>query len=475
MPDFNELTLSSLQPRVHQALRQWHADSPRESPLASLILFQQLLREASTNPHQATNQLILQALLVLEEGYKRDAILLRRSFLNNELDEFIANDMNIASSTFYRHKPEAERRLTEVLLKMEQSARTAHRTRLLQRLSPPSYTNLLGIEEHLAHLEAHLTSPEAPWIVALAGIGGIGKTSLADAVVRRLIERGATFDVGWVTARQLDFGWDSTLRPVTEPALTFDALVEALTIQLAGQLAGESMRSRPLNERLMLLRGQLKERPHLIVVDNLETLADVEALVSTLRDLAMPTKFLLTSREGLYSQPDIYHYAVPELSPADSIRLIRQEARQRNLSALLQASDEDLHAVVEVVGGNPLAIRLVTGQIYVYTMEVVLDNLLRARGTQIENLYTFIYRTAWDRLDELTRRVFVAMPLAPTTGATLSYLAQISTLKEDDLTQALEMLVRLNLVDVRGDLRQRRYSIHGLTRSFLHEQVLRWQ
>jgi hypothetical protein len=36
-------------------------------------------------------------------------------------------------------------------------------------------------------------------------------------------------------------------------------------------------------------------------------------------------------------------------------------------------------------------------------------------------------------------------------------------------------LVRLNLVDVRGDLQQRRYSIHNLTRTFLHEQVLRWQ
>jgi hypothetical protein len=40
---------------------------------------------------------------------------------------------------------------------------------------------------------------------------------------------------------------------------------------------------------------------------------------------------------------------------------------------------------------------------------------------------------------------------------------------------ALQRLVRLNLVDVRGDHTERRYSIHGLTRTFLHEQVIHWQ
>jgi hypothetical protein len=33
----------------------------------------------------------------------------------------------------------------------------------------------------------------------------------------------------------------------------------------------------------------------------------------------------------------------------------------------------------------------------------------------------------------------------------------------------------LNLVDVRGSFAEHHYSIHGLTRTFLHEQVLRWQ
>jgi hypothetical protein len=363
--------------------------------------------------------------------------------------------------------------LAEALLELERNARAVYRSRLLQRLSPPSYTQLLGIDEHLLRLEGVLTTNEPPWIVALAGIGGIGKTSLADALVRRLVDQGAVQEVGWVTARQTVFQWDGAPRQVAEPALTFEALAEELVAQLTGD---DALPSRaPSGDALTLLRGRLKERPHLIVVDNLETLADVETLVTALRELAAPTKFLLTSRESLYTQPDIYHYAVPELAAEHALRLIRQEAGQRNLSALQTANDAELLTIVEVVGGNPLALRLVVGQTYVHPLAVVLANLAEARGERIEGLYSYIYRQAWDRLDEPARRTLLVMPLIAAAGADLAHLARISEMEPGELSKSLETLVRLNLVDVRGGLHERRYTIHNLTRAFLHEQVIRWQ
>jgi hypothetical protein len=36
-------------------------------------------------------------------------------------------------------------------------------------------------------------------------------------------------------------------------------------------------------------------------------------------------------------------------------------------------------------------------------------------------------------------------------------------------------LVLLNLVDARGGLHERRYTIHSLTRTFLQEQVAKWK
>ena len=44
-------------------------------------------------------------------------------------------------------------------------------------------------------------------------------------------------------------------------------------------------------------------------------------------------------------------------------------------------------------GGNPLALHLVTGQLYLLALPQVIENLREARGKRAEELYRFIY---WD-------------------------------------------------------------------------------
>ena len=65
------------------------------------------------------------------------------------------------------------------------------------------------------------------------------------------------------------------------------------------------------------------------------------------------------------------------------------------------------------------------------------------------------------------------MPLAQ--GGTFTQLKTVSELTTSDLHQALEQLVKFSLVEVRGDIEQRRYSIHRLTETFLLTEVAKWQ
>jgi len=65
----------------------------------------------------------------------------------------------------------------------------------------------------------------------------------------------------------------------------------------------------------------------------------------------------------------------------------------------------------EVVGGNPLALKLVVGQLCVLPLSQVLENLKQARGQTIDDLYTYIYWQAWHTLDETSQKVLLVMPL----------------------------------------------------------------
>lgn len=464
--------LAALYENVRQALRYWHGDDHAESPLAHCYLFRKLQRAGHTTVRRATNQVLLDAMEQLAQTHEHDIKLLQMRFLDGLSIQRLAHHFNAAESTIYAMQRAAMERLTETLWQMECAATTTQKALLKERLEPATYVNLIGVSEQVAHLQQVLIAPGPPWLVSIEGIGGIGKTSIGDVLLRQLIEQGAFDEIGWVSARQTRLNFGGALQLVAQPALSAGPLIEQLLRQLLPDLAPPP--GAPIDKSLRLLQARLKATPHLIVIDNLETVTDVEGLLPTLQTLADPTKFILTSRKSLYSEPNIYHFTVPELSTANALRLIQQEAAWSNLPVLATSLEAELLPIVQTVGGNPLALRLVIGQMHVHALETILDELRGAHGQTAENLYNFIYRHAWDSLDALSQRVLLIMPLAQPPGENLEYLAQVGNLPIGDVRLALNKLVMLNLVDARGGINDRRYSIHGLTRTFLQEQVAKW-
>ncbi len=166
---------------------------------------------------------------------------------------------------------------------------------------------------------------------------------------------------------------------------------------------------------------------------------------------------------------------MPELSETAALSLVRHEARLHGLPHVAGAGDDDLRPIYATVGGNPLALRLVTGQLHILPLQQVLENLRGAKGKRTEELYNFIYWSAWQRLPAAAREILALMPLFAQTGADLSAIQEVSDLAEDELVAALTYLAKLSLVNVSGDLHARRYGIHRLTESFLLKEVIKWQ
>jgi transcriptional regulator with XRE-family HTH domain len=339
----------------------------------------------------------------------------------------------------------------------------------LKCLALPAAQNLFGVKQVQAQLQQILNQTEAPWLVVIHGIGGIGKTSLASVLVRDFVQADRFYDVAWTSAKQEEFLLSTGLQPIDQPALDVDTLTDTLLEQLGPRL---SLAHSPA-EKMAVLTDLLKKRSYLVVIDNLETVVDYEALLPLLRKLANPSKFLLTSRHNLHAHSDVYGLSLQELSQADALALLRYEAKVRGLSALADAPETTLARIYKIAGGNPLALKLVIGQIGVLPLAQVLENLKEVQGKKTEALYNYIYWQAWQALDPASREMLLMMPLAQ--GGTFAQLTTLSQFELDTLSQALEHLIALSLVEVRGDIDQPRYRIHRLTETFLLTEIAQWQ
>lgn len=326
---------------------------------------------------------------------------------------------------------------------------------------------LFGIAPLLEDLAGLLLDPVGPAIVALHGMGGIGKTTLAGAFACEC-GRTAFAGVAWISAQRQQLLLTGEWREAEDQPLIYDELLSGLALQLGRP----DLVAMTLAAREDALKRVLKARSHLVVIDNVEGASSAHDLAERLPSLANPSRFLLTGRRSLHGYPFIQSLEVPPLSRADSCALLRSEL-QRHTRRSGSVDDQTLEEVFRLVGGLPLALKLLAGQLAQLPLGHVLRNLERAGGQAARHLYDYVYRESWNALDDAARRLLVSMLLIAPTGADCEYLAQISGLTDDALDDALTELADLALAQVSGPVETPLYSLHPFTATFLRAQVVR--
>ena len=161
------------------------------------------------------------------------------------------------------------------------------------------HTQLFGVETFIEKIKDDIFAPQAAWIISLYGEGGLGKTAIAYEAVSRYAAAAGFTRVGWVSAKTLQLLPDGALMRDGSAELHWSNLVKKLADQLNIQLGDNSsgwitdfqrgIRSSPAGER------------YLLVVDNLETVDDVDEAIQYLSSNAIvnPHKILITTRHAL--------------------------------------------------------------------------------------------------------------------------------------------------------------------------------
>jgi len=462
---------------IRRALQVYHQDEALESLelLGQLHLVRlELERASGQNRADAVRGIIRAGLESLRQMDPEAAAILEARYLDKKLATMVAMDRNYGVRTLYKRQGRAITVLAQIIWAQEERERdrrqrvqTLREEAILNSLPPPTYTRLFGVAATLEHLIEFLAAEQRYWLVAVEGLGGIGKTALARQAVEGLVRAGRFHFVFWITARQQYFRWgaaDHESRPALSMVTLLDELSDALQLDTVADSAATGAICR--------LRTALSTRSALIVVDNLETAADVESLLASLDALARPTKILITTRKQVRAYPQITPLSLNELPPRDALAFIRHYAQERNIEAVKSAPVDYLDRIVSVTSGHPLAIKLVLGQMHMHPIDVVLTNLVQVRNSS-HDFYNFVYRWAWDSLSSIAKQLFIHIPLLDISGFCRDDLQGISGMSDqNDLEAAIEELLATSLLNVGLKQGNLMYSIHRLTEYFILSDLL---
>lgn len=316
-------------------------------------------------------------------------------------------------------------------------------------LPQPTYTQFVGRDEELAWLKQRLSPADRAWQIAITGIGGVGKSALALAIGHEYRQRynelppEERFEaIVWVSAKEevlTAFGREQA----SVPEQVLHTLEDVYTA-IARVLEREDITRAQPEEQNALVEKALKRQRTLLIMDNLESVKD-DRIKAFLRNLPLPTKAIITSREGL---------DVADVKPLTGLVweeaeiLIKDECRLREVSL----TPYQQWRVFELTAGLPLPIKLSVARIAGGESFALVDRWL---GDAVGELPEYCVKGQIDLARQRDPKAWTVLLVCSLfdrdAGASREALGEIADLSLADRDSALAQLQRLLLVNRRDN------------------------
>lgn len=332
--------------------------------------------------------------------------------------------------------------------------------RVYHNLPHPDYGPFVGREKELARIHELLSPASRHFLVTIDGIGGIGKSTLALEVAHHYLTHATTlpeterfYAIIWISAKHATLSVDKGITLRKGSTLNLEDVCTKIGIALSDETITRAIAPKQVE----IVRCALTRQRVLLILDNLETLADDQAVMEFLRDLPVPTKAIITTRRRTDVGVPIHLTRLPENEAKD---LILQEIARKEVSI----DDNDMEKLYVHTNGVPLAIVFSVGRIaFGYPVDSVLGSLPEpnqdfARFCFEESLKAIQGTHAYTLLEALA--VFAV-------DATQDALCLITQFDDESFDEARAALERLSLLNQNKG----RFSLLPLTKSYMSRKM----
>ncbi|MBI3160405.1 MAG: hypothetical protein HYZ26_12480 [Chloroflexi bacterium] len=384
------------------------------------------------------------------------AKILHLRFIESQTVLAVAHQVGLSPDQVNRRQRQAIERLARIFQEQERQARASHRLRGELRLPPQTYSRLFGVDELLAEICEWLETPQEENIFIISGLGGIGKTALADAAARMVLDE-----------------FDEVLWLRLEAGQYDDSGSDSLLVRLHENL-GIRLGLPPMDGAAyeLALGEVLARRTVLMVIDNIETGDQIEGLLEAVQPWRGAARFLLTSRARPVAHGRGRLVALRELKWGDARALMLEHALEVGVPEGEAAIRAHGRRIFDLAGGNPLVLRLAVSLMLVFPARHVADDLAKGDIQRVGGVYDFIFRRAWQSLSPVGRSLLKSLALTAAPETSLAHLRQVSGLGETEVNIGIQELYERSLIEPRGNAGVRRYGLHQLTETFLLTNVL---